>query len=186
MTTPTTTPGWIKDVVDFWFQEQTPEKWFAKDDAVDAEIRKRFGALHASLTEKVPATVTATPLGALATVIVLDQFSRNLHRNSPRAFSTAATALTIAQEAIAAGFDRELDANGRMFLYMPFQHGEDRAVQARSMELFTQLGLPVALDYARQHRDIIERFGRFPHRNRVLGRESTPEESEFLKTHPGF
>lgn len=181
-----TTPGWINDVVHFWFTELAPAKKFAKDDAVDATIRKRFGALHASLTEKVPATATATPLGALATVIVLDQFSRNLFRNSGRAFACDATALAISQEAIRAGFDTQLERDQRVFLYMPFQHSEDRAVQRRSVELFGALGDATALDYARQHRDIIDRFGRFPHRNRVLGRDSTPQELEFLKTHPGF
>lgn len=177
---------WIEEVLRFWFEETSAGAWFVRDDALDAEIRKRFGALHASLTEKVPASVTTTPLGALATVIVLDQFSRNLYRNSSRAFGADATALGIAQEAIAAGFDRELNANQRMFLYMPFQHSEDKNVQARSIELFTQLGNAHALDFARQHQVIIERFGRFPHRNRTLGRESSAAEIEFLKTHPGF
>jgi uncharacterized protein (DUF924 family) len=181
-----TVPQWISEVLRFWFEETPPRAWFVRDEALDAEIRKRFGALHASLNEKVPASVTTTPLGALATVIVLDQFSRNLYRNSPRAFSADPTSLAIAQEAIAAGFDRDLSTQQRTFLYMPFQHAEDRAVQERSVELFTQLGDPGSLDYARQHREVIERFGRFPHRNRVLGRESTPDEIEFLKTHPGF
>lgn len=179
-------PQWITEVLRFWFEETQPQAWFTRDDKFDAEIRKRFGALHSSLIEKIPAAVTTTPLGALATVIVLDQFSRNLYRDSPRAFDADATALTLAQEAIAAGFDRELNPAQRMFLYMPFQHSEDRGVQARSIELFSALGNSMALDYAHQHRDIIERFGRFPHRNRTLGRESTPEELEFLKTHPGF
>jgi uncharacterized protein (DUF924 family) len=182
----TTVPGWITDVLHFWFKELKPEKWFAKDEAVDATIRKRFGALHASLTEKVPASITATPLGALAVVIVLDQFSRNLFRNSVRAFACDATALAIAQEAVGAGFDAQLERNQRTFLYLPFEHSEDREVQRRSIELFAALGDADALDYARRHYDIIERFGRFPHRNRILGRESTPEELEFLKTHPGF
>jgi uncharacterized protein (DUF924 family) len=177
---------WIDEVLGFWFKETPQEAWFKRDESVDTAIRKRFGALHASLTEKVPAAATATPAGALATVIVLDQFSRNLLRNSPRAYVCDATALAIAQDAIAAGFDRELDPNQRMFLYMPFQHSEDREMQRRSIELFTELGDASALDFAIQHRDIVERFGRFPHRNRVLGRESTPAEVEFLKTHPGF
>jgi uncharacterized protein (DUF924 family) len=181
-----TVPSWINDVVHFWFEELRPEAWFARDETVDATIRKRFGALHASLTEKVPAAVTATPLGALAAVIVLDQFSRNLFRNTSRAFTCDPTALAIAQEAIGSGFDRQLERNQRTILYMPFQHSEDRAVQQRSVELFTELGDANTLDYAKQHRDIIERFGRFPHRNRVLGRESTPQEIEFLKTHSGF
>ncbi len=179
-------PQWINEVLRFWFEESPPKAWFTRDEHFDAEIRKRFGALHATLIEKVPAAVTKTPLGALATVIVLDQFSRNLFRNSPRAFDADATALALAQEAIDAGFDRELSVPQRIFLYMPFQHSEDRAVQARSIELFEALGDAKSLDYAHQHRDIIERFGRFPHRNRTLGRESTPEEIEFLKTHPGF
>jgi uncharacterized protein (DUF924 family) len=182
----TTPPGWINDVVHFWFEELQPKDWFTRNEAVDTTIRKRFGALHGSLTEKVPASVTATPIGALAAVIVLDQFSRNLFRNSSRAFTCDATALAIAQEAVCAGFDRELERNQRTFLYMPFQHSETRELQQRSVELFTELGEVNALDYAIQHRDIIERFGRFPHRNRVLGRESTPQEVEFLKTHPGF
>jgi uncharacterized protein (DUF924 family) len=182
----TTVPGWINDVVHFWFEELSPAKWFAKDEVVDAAIRKRFGALHASLTEKVPASITGTPLGALAAVIVLDQFSRNLFRNSARAFGCDATALAIAQEAIRAGFDAQLERNQRTFLYLPFEHSEDREAQRRSLELFATLGDPNTLDYARQHHDIIERFGRFPHRNRLLGRESTPQELEFLKTHPGF
>jgi len=179
-------PKWIDDVLHFWFEELQRDEWFKRDDGVDATIRKRFGALHATLTEKVPASVTMTPQGALATVIVLDQFSRNLFRNSPRAFACDATALAISQEAIGRGFDRELTRDHRVFLYMPFQHSEDRVVQRRSLELFAALDIPENLDYARQHRDIIERFGRFPHRNRVLGRESTHEETEFLKTHPGF
>ena len=182
----TTVPGWINDVVHFWFKELKPANWFAKDDAVDAAIRKRFGALHASLTEKVPASIAGTPLGALAAVIVLDQFSRNLFRNSPRAFASDPTAFAIAQEAIRAGFDAQLEPNQRTFLYLPFEHSEDRDAQRRSVELFAALGDPSTLDYARQHHDIIERFGRFPHRNRILGRESTPQEVEFLKTHSGF
>lgn len=182
----TNLPKWIDDVLHFWFEEVQPEARFVRSDALDATIRKRFVALHASLTEKVPATVTTTPAGALAAVIVLDQFSRNLYRNSPRAFASDTTALAIAQEAIDRGFDRELTRDHRMFLYMPFQHSEDRAVQRRSLELFASLELPQVLKYAQDHHDIVARFGRFPHRNRVLNRDSSNEEAEFLKTHPGF
>lgn len=179
-------PKWIDEVLRFWFEETPARAWFTRDDAVDAEIRRRFGALHASLTEKVPASVSASALGALATVVVLDQFSRNLFRSSSRAFAADPTALAIAEEAIAAGLDRELKTQQRMFLYMPMQHSEDLRVQRRSLELFGALADPNALSYARQHYEIIERFGRFPHRNRVLGRASTAAESEFLKEHPGF
>jgi len=182
----TNVPQWIDEVLRFWFDEIKPAAWFSRDDQLDAQIRKRFGALHATLTEKVPASVTATATGALATVIVLDQFSRNLFRSSARAFACDSTALAIAQEAIRAGFDRALDPKQRQFLYMPFQHAEDREVQRQSVALFENLGLATSLDFARQHYDVIERFGRFPHRNRILGRESTPAELEFLKTHAGF
>jgi len=117
---------------------------------------------------------------------VLDQFSRNMFRGTPRSFATDPLALSIAQHAIAAGLDRQLDNQQRWFLYMPFQHCEDRAVQARSIELFTQLGDRENLGYAQRHKEVIDRFGRFPHRNEVLGRVSTPEELEFIATHRGF
>src|SRR5688500_4699730 len=142
-----TPPGWINDVVHFWFEELQPKDWFVRSEGVDTTIRKRFGALHGSLTEKVPSSVTATPLGALAAVIVLDQFSRNLFRNSSRAFTCDATALAIAQESIRAGFDCRLERNQRVFMYMPFQHSEDRDVQRHSVELFRELGDATALDF---------------------------------------
>jgi uncharacterized protein (DUF924 family) len=119
-------------------------------------------------------------------VLVLDQMPRNMVRGSPRAFAQDARALAIAQQAIAGGLDAQLERQQRFFLYMPFQHSEDSAVQARSMELFAALGDAQGLDYARQHQEIIERFGRFPHRNAVLSRESTSEERRFMETHPGF
>ena len=109
-----------------------------------------------------------------------------MFRGSPRAFATDPLALSIAQHAIATGFDEQLTPQQRLFLYMPFQHSEDRAVQARSIELFTQLGLADNLDYAHRHKEIIDRFGRFPHRNEVLGRQSTTEELQFVATHRGF
>jgi len=119
-------------------------------------------------------------------VIALDQFPRNMFRNSPRAFATDTLALSISLQAIAAGWDQQLTQQQRLFLYMPFQHSEDRAVQARSIELFTQLGLADNLDYAHRHKNIIDRFGRFPHRNAVLGRQSTTEELQFIATQRGF
>lgn len=181
---------WIDEVLHFWFVELRPEAWFRKDRNVDEKIRSRFGDLHESFSQSVPRTVTATATGALAGVVVLDQFPRNMYRRSPRAFQTDALALNVAQQAIAAAFDQQLNEQQRLFLYMPFQHSEDRAMQARSIELFSGLSkLPAnaeALRFAQQHQAIIDRFGRFPHRNAVLGRESTAEEIEFLKEHPGF
>jgi uncharacterized protein (DUF924 family) len=176
---------WVEQVIHYWFAELPAEAWFRKDERVDSAIRERFGALHDEVARIRPEQLT-TPLECLAAVIVLDQFSRNMLRGSPRAFATDTLALSIAQRAIAAGLDQQLDRQQRWFLYMPFQHSEDRAVQVRSIELFTQLGDRENLGYAQRHKEIIDRFGRFPHRNAVLGRVSTPEELQFIATHRGF
>jgi uncharacterized protein (DUF924 family) len=176
---------WAAQVLHYWFEELRPAAWFRKDERVDAAIRERFGALHEELGRMRPEQFT-TPLESIAAVIVLDQFPRNVFRGSARAFATDALALAIAQHAIANGLDLQLTQQQRLFLYMPFQHSEDRAVQARSIELFEQLGIADNLDYAHRHKDIIDRFGRFPHRNEVLGRRSTTEELQFIATHRGF
>jgi uncharacterized protein (DUF924 family) len=176
---------WAGQVIRYWFEELRPAAWFRKDARVDDAIRERFGALHDEVAQLRPEQL-ATPLDCLAAVIVLDQFSRNMFRGSSRAFATDLLALSIAQHAVAAGLDQQLDRQQRWFLYMPFQHSEDRAVQQRSIELFAQLGDRENLGYAQRHKEIIERFGRFPHRNEVLGRISTPEELEFIATHRGF
>ena len=176
---------WAAQILRYWFEELQPEAWFRKDERVDVQIRERFGTLYEQLAQIRPEQL-ATPLESIAAVIVLDQFPRNMFRGTPRAFATDALALSISQHAIAAGWDRQLTQQQRLFLYMPFQHSEDRAVQVRSIELFTQLGLADNLDYAHRHKNIIDRFGRFPHRNAVLGRESTTEEVQFVATHRGF
>jgi uncharacterized protein (DUF924 family) len=176
---------WVEQVIRYWFEELKPADWFRKNTLVDDTIRARFAILHDEVAQ-LPTDELARARACLAAVIVLDQFSRNMFRGSPRAFATDARALSISQRAIAAGLDRELDRQQRWFLYMPFQHSEDRAVQVRSIELFTQLGDPDNLSYAQRHKEIIDRFGRFPHRNEVLGRASTPEELEFIATHRGF
>jgi uncharacterized protein (DUF924 family) len=176
---------WAAQILRYWFDELQPAAWFRKDERVDAAISERFGALYEELAQFRPEQI-ATPIESIAAVIALDQFPRNMFRGTPRAFATDALALSIAQQAIAAGFDVQLTPQQRLFLYMPFQHAEDRAVQARSIELFTQLGLAENLDYAHRHKEIIDRFGRFPHRNEVLGRESTVQERDFVATHRGF
>jgi uncharacterized protein (DUF924 family) len=176
---------WAQQVTRYWFEELPPEAWFRKDTRVDDAIRERFAALHDEIARIRPEQLT-TPRDCLAAVIVLDQFPRNMFRGSPRAFATDALALSISQHAIAAGLDQQLDRQQRWFLYMPFQHSEDRAVQVRSIELFTQLNDPENLGYAQRHKEMIDRFGRFPHRNEVLGRVSTPEEAQFIATHRGF
>jgi uncharacterized protein (DUF924 family) len=171
----------IDDIVRFWFEELTPKDWYRKDQALDTEIERRFGAIYAELKSGVPANWLTTPKGWLAAIIVLDQFPRNLFREDRRAFATDAEALALSKRAIAAGIDMKLMPEERAFLYMPFQHSEDAADQARSIELFTALGIPSNLDFAQRHKAIIDRFGRFPHRNGVLGRASTEDESEFLR-----
>jgi uncharacterized protein (DUF924 family) len=176
---------WAAQILHYWFEELQPAAWFRKDERVDAAIHERFGALYEQLAQVRPQQIE-TPIASLAAVIALDQFPRNMFRDSPRAFATDALALSISQQAIAAGWDRQLTQQQRLFLYMPFQHSEDRAVQARSIELFTQLGLADNLDYAHRHQNIIDRFGRVPHRNAVLGRQSTTEESQFIAAHRGF
>jgi len=176
---------WVEQVTRYWFEELQPDAWFRKDERVDAAIRERFGASYEQLAQLRPEQLT-TALECIAAVIALDQFPRNMFRGSSRAFATDALALSIAQHAIAAGWDQQLTQQQRLFLYMPFQHSEDRAVQARSIELFTQLGLRDNLDYAQRHKQIIDRFGRFPHRNALLGRQSTTEELQFVATHRGF
>jgi uncharacterized protein (DUF924 family) len=173
--------AWIDDVLDFWFTRLTPEEWFATSPAVDADIGRRFGDLHAGFAKQLPEAATGSARGVLAAVIVLDQFPRNIFRGSPRSFATDDVALELAETAIRRGLDGELAALERQFLYMPFQHSEDPAVQTRSLEIFAALGDPNILDFARRHWEIIDRFGRFPHRNQILGRESTDDEASFLR-----
>jgi uncharacterized protein (DUF924 family) len=168
------------EILRFWFEELSPKDWFRKDPELDARIAARFGSTHEALSRKIPEDWLGRPEGCLAAIIVLDQFCRNMFRETPRAFATDAAALALSKRAIAKGFDMTLDPDRRAFLYMPFQHSENPADQARSVELFTALDKPVELDFARRHKAIIDRFGRFPHRNAILGRASTEEESAFL------
>lgn len=187
----TSMPTATADVLAFWFgRPGSPERgtvrdvWFHKDPTFDAKIRVRFAeaigiALAGGLGEWC-----ATADGALARVLLLDQFTRNVYRDTPHAFDGDARALATAQDAVARGFDRQLDGFGRWFLYLPFEHAEDVAMQHRSLELFGALtaetGNAAPLEWAQKHADIIFRFGRYPHRNEVLGRASTAEETAFL------
>lgn len=154
-------------------------RWFRKDASFDRELRERFAALHGEVASGAHERWLATPRGRLAYVIALDQLSRNLFRDSPRAFENDARALAVALEGVDLGVDRKLAHDERSFLYMPLMHSEDLAMQERCVALFA--GHPENLSFAEQHRDIICRFGRFPHRNAVLGRTSTPQEQEFLR-----
>ena len=174
----------IAAVLAFWFEDLSPSQWFDATASVDAACRDRFAALHDRLASHVPLDWLATPEGCLAAVIVLDQFPRNMYRGNRRAFDSDKAALAIAKYAIDRGFDKLLDPMRTSFLYMPFQHAEDPKAQARSVELFARLGNAEILDFARRHKAIIDRFGRFPHRNEILGRSSSQAEKTFLET-PG-
>jgi uncharacterized protein (DUF924 family) len=177
---------WADDINRFWFEELKPADWFSGDPKVDALIRERFAGLYESLSKQPPSPADLDIDALLAAVIAFDQFPRNLFRQSPQAYATDPLALSLATHAVNAGMDKDIETWRRHFLYMPFQHSEDRATQARSQKLFAALGDKGTLDYAVHHKDIVDRFGRFPHRNAILGRESTPEEIEFLRTHRSF
>lgn len=178
-------PEDAREVLDFWYGALTPEQWWKRDATVDAEIVLRFASLYERLADEVSKEWLASPGGRLAAIIVLDQFPRNIFRDEPRAFATDDRALEIAEQTIAAGEDTSLSQSERAILYMPYQHSEDGAVQARSVELFEALGDANQLEFAIKHKQIIDRFGRFPHRNKMLGRDSTAEEVEFLNQ-PGL
>jgi len=173
--------GEIEGVLGFWFEELEPPQWFEKDLEMDAQITERFGALHGRAVEGALASWRATAEGRLAEIIVLDQLSRNIFRGTPGAFAADAPALERSREAIAVGADMELDPQRRMFLYMPFMHSESREVHEEAVALFEALGMTRTLEFEHLHKVIIDRFGRYPHRNEILGRVSTPEEIEFLK-----
>ena len=167
-------------VVAFW-KEAGPSKWFAKDDAFDAEFRRRFHDAHGAAARRELDHWAGTPEGVLALMILLDQFPRNSFRGTAHAFATDPLARMFAVKALDAGFDRALENDLRRFLYLPLQHAEDMALQDRQLALFQTMDRPADDRWAEHHHAIIQRFGRFPHRNMALGRESTPEELAFLE-----
>jgi uncharacterized protein (DUF924 family) len=179
------TPGGIaaREVIDFW-SALGSKRWFRKDEALDAEIRQRFEALHLAASRGELAAWGESAEGALALLLLLDQFPRNMYRSSPHAFATDGLALREAEAAVAKGFDLQTPVELQVFFYLPFEHQEDVAAQRRGVELCRAGDARGAhgsyLRFALIHLDIIERFGRFPHRNAVLGRVSTPEELAFL------
>lgn len=189
-----------EDVLGFWFgtaendtatAQSQRRLWWSKDAVVDADIRERFGALVSAAAAGRHDDWAATPRGRLALLVLLDQFPRNIYRDTAQAFAQDAQALQLALDGLTVGDDRKLRPIERVFCYLPLEHAESLNMQDRSVVLFNALAAEVAeadrgtftgyVDYALRHRDIVARFGRFPHRNRILGRESTPEEIEFLK-----
>ena len=166
---------WRDDLLTFWFGLE-PEQWWKADPRLDGDIRKRFLDLHEAEREQVPEHYLGSPRDALAAVILFDQLPRNMFRGHADQFMTDPLALEIARGAVDRGLDDALAPQERGFLYMPFQHSEDRDDQKRSLALFTALGDAFQLHYAKLHHDVIERFGRFPHRNAILGRQPRPAE----------
>ncbi|MFG6447847.1 DUF924 family protein [Roseateles sp. BYS180W] len=170
-----------QDVLNFWFETLEPAQWWRVDAALDQTIAQRFGALHRAACAGELYAWRDTPKGRLAEVIVLDQFSRNIHRGQPGAFAADPMALALAQEAVRQGADQALPIAQRAFLYMPYMHSESAAIHALAVELFAQHAPEGNHQAELAHKAIIDRFGRYPHRNAILGRSSTPEELEFLK-----
>lgn len=171
------------DVLSFWFDELSEKQHFIKDETLDREIRERFLALHTALSNDL-GDFGSTPQGQLAALLVFDQFSRNMSRGKAEAFLSDGRALKIAKALVAKGDDLSFSKKQRMFLYMPFMHAENLNDQLEGVRLFELLGDEKNTEYARRHLEVIQRFGRFPHRNQALGRISTPEEVEFINT-PG-
>lgn len=170
-----------KKVLDFWFKELKPEMWWRKDRDVDASMKVRFGALHQQAVKCELVVWRNTPMGALAEIIVVDQFSRNIYRDRPESFASDPLALALAQTAVDKGFDKELPEAERSFVYMPYMHSESGIIHEEAVKLFTRLGNSKKLEFELKHKAIIDKFGRYPHRNRILGRQSTSAEIEFLK-----
>ncbi len=169
-----------QDILHFWFDELTPKQHFAKDAALDAAIGARFGATLEAAAKCELFAWRATPEGRLAEIIVLDQFSRNVYRDTPRSFAQDALALVLAQELVASTQDRSLSLAQRSFGYMPYMHSESAVVHAQAVVEFDQPGMEDTLRFELHHKELIDRFGRYPHRNAILGRASTAEELEFL------
>lgn len=169
--------AWAADILHFWFHELRPDQWFGRNDVVDAALRRRFGRALAMLGHRPAGDFLSDPLTARAAVLLFDQVPRNLFRDDPRAFAYDRLARAITRGALAKGWDRGDPKPARHFLYMPLMHSEAIADQILALRLFAGLGDSNTLAFCRTHARMIERFGRFPHRNRVLGRKSTPAET---------
>jgi len=171
----------FKEIIDFWFSELEPKQWWQKDKELDVMIRNRFASLHTQAKASELFQWRESASGSLAEIIVLDQFSRNIYRGQPESFACDPLALALAQVAIAKGFDLELPATERSFLYTPFMHSESQCIHKEAIKLYEALGNPNALNFEYKHKAIIDRFSRYPHRNNILDRQSSREEIEFLK-----
>jgi uncharacterized protein (DUF924 family) len=178
--------SWVEDILSFWFEELSEEDWFTRKDVTDDMIRTRYEPLYRRIRADIPAVAYNDPRAALAAVIALDQFPRNMFRGRAEAFATDNLAVDVARRALAKKLDEKLSEAEKQFLYMPFMHSEILADQERSVMLFRSQDGGKNEKYAVDHRDIVARFGRFPHRNKALGRETTAAEGVFLASHEGF
>ena len=169
-----------QSVLQFWFQDSTPVQWWQVDPEFDRLIAERFSSVHERACRSELFEWRAEPQGRLAEIIVLDQFSRNMHRGSPLSYAHDALALALAQEAVSAKADLTLPPEERVFMYLPYMHSESRAIHEVAEQLFRERAPPSNHDFELRHKAIIDRFGRYPHRNAVLGRQSTEEELAFL------
>lgn len=169
-----------EEIIHFWFEEVQPAQWFQKDLNFDRAIIARFATTHRAASMGELEGWRTTPEGRLAEIVVLDQFSRNIHRDSPLAFAYDTMALVLAQEATRIGADQQVAFERRSFFYMPYMHSESVLIHERAAELFSQPGAEYQYEFELKHKAIIDRFGRYPHRNNILNRASTPEEIEFL------
>ncbi|MEY3446921.1 MAG: hypothetical protein RIR45_1676 [Pseudomonadota bacterium] len=173
-----------QDILHFWFEELTPKQHYAKDAALDQAIGERFGTTLEAAARCELFAWRATPQGRLAEIVVLDQFSRNVYRDTPRTFAQDALALALAQELVACREDRSLPVAQRAFAYMPYMHSESALIHAQAVALFGQPGMENNLNFELRHKAMIDRFGRYPHRNAILGRSSSADELAFL-SEPG-
>lgn len=178
--------GWQDEVLVFWFGELTARDWFAGGVELDTKVRDRFAPLYEQLKNELDPREIEDHRTALAAIIAFDQFPRNMFRGKGAAFGTDNIAIEIARNAVDRQFDQGLTADEKQFLYMPFMHSEITADQERCVDLFRALGDEDGLKYAIEHRDIVQEFGRFPHRNKPLGRETTEAERKFMDGHAGY
>ncbi|MCB0377885.1 MAG: DUF924 domain-containing protein [Bdellovibrionales bacterium] len=169
------------EVIRFWFEELSPKDWWRKSEELDQKISDRFLNIHTQAIKGELYLWRETPEGRLAEIIVLDQFSRNIYRGDPRSFLYDPIALVLAQECVQMGFDLQIDEDKRSFVYMPYMHSESKVIHEEALRIFSLPGSKGSLDFEIAHKKIIDRFGRYPHRNEILGRASTPEEIEFLQ-----
>jgi uncharacterized protein (DUF924 family) len=173
----------MQEILEFWFRTLQPSDWYTKSDELDARITDQFEATYNRVVAGETSHWRDTPDGRLAEIIVLDQFSRNMFRGTPKSFAADPLALALAQETVRAGYDRKLEMQRRVFVYMPYMHSESGIVHEKAMDLF---GDTPNIKYEVKHKAIIDQFGRYPHRNDILGRKSTADEIEWMKSNSGF